>query len=331
MTTSTGSDAPIRVAQRHRTTLIPRTCGSANGSYDVLIHFHGVETAMAPAYIDSGLESVLVIINLGEFSGPYETQYAVPGSLDNLIDQIESTIKKYCPASHLGRVALSAWSGGYGAVFRILAREAEAKRVDAVLLADGLHVGFTNARTRQINELQMVPFVRFSQRAARGETLFAITHTQIRTPYASTTETADYLLQVNGVERVDAEKPGPRPGMTLVSSATGHGLRVFGYGGNDTRAHCDHLHAIGQTLLPLLRERWSGADVVDAGPPVEPSRPALMPDRPAFFTPDAITGSSLIDVGTFNPSEPTLLPSQETLAAPSSAFLSVDSSVDPNP
>jgi hypothetical protein len=256
--------APIRVAVPHRTTLIPRGCGSRDGNVDVLVHFHGVETAMSRAYLESDLQSVLVIVNLGEFSDPYETHFAESGSLNRLLGQVETTLKHYCPSAHLARVALSAWSGGYGAVYRILNHEAEAARVDAVLLADGLHVGFTNKRTRQLNDLQMAAFTRFAEQAVHGERLFAITHTQIKTPYASTAETADYLLRANRVARTALDAPGPLPSMTLTSRGIANGLTVLGYQGSDVRAHCDHLHAIGRTLLPLLRARWSRIDHASA-------------------------------------------------------------------
>jgi hypothetical protein len=253
---STAPASTIRVASYQRTTLIPKTCGWEDESYDLLIHFHGVETTVIPAFEKSGLNAVLAIINLGEFSGPYEKKFADPGSLTALLNDIQRTVAKRCPAARMGKIALSSWSGGYGAVSRILAHPAEAEKVDAVLLADGLHAKFSNVRTRSVNELQMTPFLRFSKLAALGDRLLAITHTAINTPYASTTETADYLLHANGMERTAHHQPGPRAGMTLTSSAGYNSLLVEGYEGDGKRDHCNHLFAIGDTLFPVLRQRW---------------------------------------------------------------------------
>jgi hypothetical protein len=48
--------------------------------------------------------------------------------------------------------------------------------------------------------------------------------------------------------------------MNLKSRGDAGGFHVLGYGGGDEVAHCDHLHAFGETLLPYLRERWSTPD-----------------------------------------------------------------------
>ena len=45
--------------------------------------------------------------------------------------------------------------------------------------------------------------------------------------------------------------------MTLESRADRAGFHVRGYAGRDTDAHCDHLYAMGDTLYPMLRERWT--------------------------------------------------------------------------
>jgi hypothetical protein len=48
--------------------------------------------------------------------------------------------------------------------------------------------------------------------------------------------------------------------MILKSRADAGGFHVLGYGGGNEEAHCDHLHAFGETLLPYLKERWSTPD-----------------------------------------------------------------------
>lgn len=247
---------PKRIANYRRIVLIPPTCGNDDGTYDVVVHFHGVHTAVEPAYKKSGLNAVLAIVNLGEFSGPYEERFAVTGSLTRLLSGIDRTVSQHCEGRAMGRVALSSWSGGYGATFRILTRSKEAARVDAVLLADGLHAGFTDKRTRSLDPLKMAPFVRFAGAASSGNKLMAMTHTEITTTYASSSETADYLLNAAGVERKPVWLEGIRDGMNLTSYGSRQGLKVYGFAGNSRQAHCDHLHAIGDTLFPVLKEHW---------------------------------------------------------------------------
>jgi hypothetical protein len=59
------------------------------------------------------------------------------------------------------------------------------------------------------------------------------------------------------IPRVSQNAAGPRPGMMLQSRADRGAFHVQGYAGNDPPAHCDHLHAMGDTLFPYLRDLWS--------------------------------------------------------------------------
>jgi len=250
-----------RVTRGGRVVFIPEGCSSVESAYDLVVHFHGAPTAMEPAFEKSGVGGVLAILNLGTGSGKYEEAFQMPGSFADLVDRVGEVVREMCPGTSapVRRVALSGWSAGYGAVWRILDRQADAERVDAVLLADGLHAGFEpdKERARVVNWAQMAAFNLYADRAVAGEKLMAITHSSIATPYASTTETAGFLLQQQNVPKVTANTPGPRPNMTLLYRADRGHFHVRGYAGEDKPAHCDHLHAIGDTLLPLLRQRWS--------------------------------------------------------------------------
>lgn len=252
-------DSPRRMVTRGRVVYVPGGCRSVAEPYDLMVHFHGAPQVVEPAFERSGIDGVLVTINLGVGSGAYEDAYQARGSYDALLAGVRATVRNLCPgaAAESGRVALSGWSAGYGAIRRIIDRAEDARRVDAVLLADGLHAGFEGSKyARKVDPTAMAPFTLFADEAVAGKKLFAITHSSIQTPYASTTETASFLLDVQNVERVTGSTPGPRPGMTLKLSADRGDFHVRGYSGDDKAAHCDHLHAFGDTLLPYLRERW---------------------------------------------------------------------------
>ena len=258
-------DSPRRVVTPSgRVVFMPNGCRTASRPYDLLIHFHGAPTAVEPAFERSGIDGVLGIVNLGIGSGAYETALQMPGSFDELITRFTVAVRELCPGSKASprRIALSGWSAGYGAVFRVLDRERDASRVDAVLLADGLHASIdpTNRWERHVSVDHMAPFTAYADEAVAGRKLFAITHSAIQTPYASTTETADFLLAQEGVDRTPANAAPLRPGMNLKSRGDAGGFHVLGFGGGDEEAHCDHLHAFGETLLPYLKERWSTPD-----------------------------------------------------------------------
>jgi hypothetical protein len=185
-----GDESPafVHVPTRGRTISIPSECQFEKGRYDLVLHFHGANTTVEPIFERSQINAVFAVLNWGIGSGAYEDKFGDPGSFERMLNVVQSEVSKHCQTDvAVGRIALSAWSAGYGAIGKILAREADARRIDAVLLADGLHVGYEpNART-ELNSLQMEPFTLFSYEAAAGEKLMAITHSAIIPPgYAST-------------------------------------------------------------------------------------------------------------------------------------------------
>lgn len=253
-------DSPRRVVTRGRVVYIPQGCRSVAHRYDLMVHFHGAPGVVEPAFERSGINGVLATINLGTGSGAYENAFQGRGSYDALLASVGATVTRLCPeaARETRRVALTGWSAGYGAIRYILDRVEDARRVDAVLLADGLHTGFEGSKwARTVSGAGMAPFTLFADEAVAGRKLFAISHSAIQTPYASTTETADFLLEMENVERVPSSTPGPRPAMVQKSSGDRGHFHVRGYAGDDKAAHCDHLHAFGDILLPHLRERWA--------------------------------------------------------------------------
>ena len=252
-------DSPKRsVAPGSRVVSLAAGCRSVSKPYDLLVHFHGAPAVMEAAFERSGIDGALVIYNLGIGSGAYEDPYSVPGSYDHMLDSITVAVRGLCPsAAAPKRVALSGWSAGYGAILHIIDRAKDAARVDAVLLADGMHVGFEPVGYRKVSAIAMAPFTLFADEAIAGHKLFAITHSSIQTPYASTTETGEFLLDTEGLAVDRSEVPGPRPGMTQISRADREGFHMRGYTGEDKAAHCDHLFAFGELLLTPLKERWS--------------------------------------------------------------------------
>jgi hypothetical protein len=246
---------------------LPSTFASgADGAFDLVVHFHGIPSRTETAAEHAELGAALLTINLGLFSGPYEKGMSAPGSLDRLVRAAESQVSRSLgTTAHATRVALSAWSAGYGAVAAILGRPAEAARVDAVLLADGLHTSWVGRH--QVDPARMAPFVAFASRAKRGDALLALTHSAIRPgAYASTTDTARFLTDAVGVPREIVDLAGPRS-MHLREEADAGDLHVRGFDGADAPAQCDHLIAIGDTLFPWLRERWSRRPAAIGGGP----------------------------------------------------------------
>ncbi|MBN1610106.1 MAG: hypothetical protein JW940_26000 [Polyangiaceae bacterium] len=257
-----------RAAQRPLTVLMrsgywfvfPRGCDGLRERRDVVIHFHGAHVTTVPRFMASGLDAVLIIINKGIGSGAYSDALALRSNVDELLERIEKAMADQCDLANaeISRLALSSWSAGYGGVEQFLRWRPE--RVDAVLLADGLHVGFTDRGSRTVDTARLEVFTRFARRAARSEKLMAITHSGIAPmEYAGAAETA--LALSEAIHAPTWPVASGNHGMWQLTAARRGQFYVEGYAGNDKAAHSHHLYSIGQTSFARLREYWEREDV----------------------------------------------------------------------
>jgi hypothetical protein len=235
----------------------PRGCEALKDGFDLALHFHGAHSTVIPRYLKSRVNAVLVIINKGIGSGAYSNALALKSQVNSLLERVEVSIAKECelPRRSPKRLALSSWSAGYGATQQFLRWRPEL--VDAVLLSDGLHVGFTNARRRTVRVTQMQEFASFARQAAGRSKLMAIAHSAITPPdYAGAGETAMALAEVVHAPRWPLSEK--RYGMTQLTAARRGHFYVDGYAGGDKAAHARHLYSIHHTSFARLREYWAG-------------------------------------------------------------------------
>jgi hypothetical protein len=152
-------------------------------------------------------------------------------------------------------VGLSAWSAGYGAIQTILNHAQGGQRVDAVILLDGLHSGYAG---NTLNEVQLGPFVRFAREAASRKKFLFVSHSSIIPPgYASTTETAHFLIQRVGGEPIKASpRPGDPMGLELIERFSRGNFHVRGYAGNGRLDHCAHVGLYADVLEVHIKPRW---------------------------------------------------------------------------
>ena len=100
---------------------------------------------------------------------------------------------------HFGAIVLSAWSAGYGAIREILEVPADYRRVDRVLLIDSLHTNYAAGKPgpaeSALDAGNLGISLRFARDAVARRKTMVIIHSEILPgTYASTTETADWLL-----------------------------------------------------------------------------------------------------------------------------------------
>jgi hypothetical protein len=103
-----------------------------------------------------------------------------------------------------------------------------------------------------LDRTNLVAFADFARRAVRGEARFLVSHSTIFPgTYASTTETADWLLAALGLRRTPVLSWGPR-GMQQLGEARSGGFTLLGFAGNSAPDHVDQLHAMPELLARLL-------------------------------------------------------------------------------
>jgi hypothetical protein len=253
---------------------VPDTFSSADGTYDLYLHFHGNVRVVRESAEHAGLNAIVAVVNLGTNSAPYLDGYAVPTSYEELLASIDRAIlARGLENPHRRRVAVGSWSGGYGAVSRILEHGRGLESLDAILILDGIHCGFAPENPNGLNTRILSPFLDATRRAAEGKLLFSITHSEIDPiAYAGTSRTAQYLLDVAHGKRRAPSSATPEhlqlraaegavsraleKWMEPVSEATVGTFHVRGYRGNTPEHHMAHLLQMGATVMPELAARW---------------------------------------------------------------------------
>jgi len=225
---------------------VPHDCAT---EYDVVLHFHGAHPYVKDLAEKAQLHAVVVVYNAGNGAERYAQAFQAGGILTSLLKQIAMAVAPLCggDSAKPRRIALSAWSAGYGATEKLIARVEGRDRIDAVLLADGLHAGFADVYRRQFAPNALQAFRDFGELAKRGEKLFAITHSSIGTDgYASTTECSKLLLKALNVPAEGAQVSGKSGDFSIEGST-----------GDDKAAHIAQFRQMDTALYSKLRARWS--------------------------------------------------------------------------
>ncbi|MBN2130411.1 MAG: hypothetical protein JW741_12985 [Sedimentisphaerales bacterium] len=232
--------------------------GGAVDRVDLLVHFHGAGYVARRAAYDSGRPFLLAVVNLGSGSSVYERAFQSESAFDRLAEAIRDSVsQKQAAEIEIGRVYLSSFSAGYGAVRAIL--KSHASEVDGIVLLDGLHTDYVPPRQvlaqgGKLNDAKLKDFVAYARRAMADEKKLLITHSEIFPgTYASTTETADYLIGALDLQRHPVLQWGP-VGMQMLTETRAGGLTVLGFAGNTAPDHIDHLHGLPAFLKMLLDE-----------------------------------------------------------------------------
>ncbi len=254
----TTEPAPYRAHFGFADLYVPTFFHPVDGTYDLIVHFHGVPILQEENIEKTPINAVVVSVTLGIGSGAYSSAYQGAAAFASLLAKTQAKLDESgrAPGAHLGRLAITAWSAGFGAVGQILGQPENARKVDAILLADGLHANYLGDHT--INDAALAKYAAFAELAKRNEKLFALTHSAIQTEgYPSTTQTIGELLVMTHVDKTPEEGVVGVRGMKMLYEADRGSFHVKGYEGGGIHDHVDHIKGMYDTLYPYLQARWS--------------------------------------------------------------------------
>lgn len=238
--------------------MIPHDAARSD-AFNLVVHFHGAAWLPSQAVAALGHHTVAATLNLGTGSGAYDRAFSNPLAFDTLLANITTLVAATTHrTSRVDRITLVGFSAGHGAVRAILRDARGFARVNAVLLLDGMHTSYvpegqTLANGGGIDSTNLVAFANFARAAMRGDKSFLVTHSEIFPgTYASTTETADWVLAAIGLKRTPVLRWGPR-GLQQLSEAKAGKFELRGFAGNSAPDHIDQFHALPEMLRRLLR------------------------------------------------------------------------------
>jgi hypothetical protein len=150
-------------------------------------------------------------------------------------------------------ITVAGWSAGCQGIRQIMRSATAVKLVDRALMIDGIHTSYIGGKPgpleSKIDTEALRPIAAFAREAIAGHKRLVITHSEIFPgTFASTTETADWLLKELQVPRHAVLEWGPMKTQVLAQAKQG-AFRLVGFAGNSAPDHVDQLHA-----LPALLE-----------------------------------------------------------------------------
>jgi hypothetical protein len=218
----------------------------------LLLFFHGGDSV--PELAVSKLQNLAVItVQAGAGSSNYERLFDDPARFPSIIAEAESR-----SGLKFSEISLGGWSAGCGALRKILNDPPSYTRVNRVLCIDGVHTGYVDGKPgpleSEIDTSNLQIWLRFGRDAIGGKKRLIITHTEIFPgTFASTTETADWLIHEWGLTPHPVVRWGPMQ-TQILSDVSAGGLRVVGFAGNSAPDHVDQLHSLPEFLGWLERK-----------------------------------------------------------------------------
>ena len=257
--------------QRH-TLFIPSGYQLRGRTVDVLVDFHSAPTVVHESVRLAGLNCVVISVKYAGLSSVYR----VPFSKDQqrfakILQEGLATLRAeegFPQDVTWGKVAVSSFSAGFGGVREILKSPDYFQRIDAICMVDSLYCGYVGDGTGSVEVGKVHPelmkdFLRYARQSTKGKKVMIVTHCSLETTgYASTLETADYLLQeldivADKVNDFVMLPPGAKAAgnLKLYRQVKRKGFSLYGTLGTSGEDHLAHMRHMGSWLqgLPLAK------------------------------------------------------------------------------
>ena len=211
----------------------------------LLFFFHG--GTWLPEVAAARNHTAVVSVQAGAGSATYARLFEDPARFPRLLDEAKSK-----SGLRFERIILGGWSAGCGAIRQILKSPGSYARIDAALMIDGIHTDYSDGNPgpleSKIGTENLQIWLQLGRDAIAGRKRVIITHSEIFPgTFASTTETADYLLAQLALKRQAVLRWGPM-GLQQLSEARVGKFLLIGYAGNAAPDHVDQLHSLPEYL-----------------------------------------------------------------------------------
>ncbi|MFM8619518.1 MAG: hypothetical protein ACKOE8_12450 [Opitutaceae bacterium] len=227
----------------------------------VWLHLHGAIATVEQQFARIGAPGVLVTLTLPGLSKVYADHFAEARVFPELLQAVKDVVRAQAGEAgwEPGELTVSSFSAGFGGVRQLLRQPEAFERIATLVMADSIYCGYAGpVNERRVDPELMAGFQRYARLAVEGKRRMLVTHSaQVPDGYASTTETADFLIAAVGGRR-GPESGSGYDGLIATSRFTQGGLEVLGFAGREAKDHLQHLRSLG---VFLAREKSAAADV----------------------------------------------------------------------
>lgn len=199
-----------------------------DGSVNIVINLRGVPGS-ANSVAKLGVDNAVIVT--AEAQGPQsqnmgsallEQQFGDAARINQITSTVLNHMKKQFPDKniHMGKLILSGFSGGGGAISKLLMQEDKINGgISGVAMADGFHFDEKNPKWKSVLE--------FARKAQQNpdKYSFRVLHTAVPTSYTSTTQNANALIRDLNLQKNTNTQPTDF-GFTPKSIAESGGVQI---------------------------------------------------------------------------------------------------------